>query len=250
MSRVVAALLLVVVVPGCLPFQQTTSHSSLGASSSSFSQRIERLVPLSLTSKGNDKDVSHLKKGSKGKDLLEDSIDSFLRGEYQGTFSDNALSPLSEYSPKKTVEKAVTSLRALDDPGPSHGAAVLLRFCAPLSRGERWGGGVRGGDVWKELLRGSLTPTMLARRLQVSVFSGLLDFVKLDVMDGALSTGQRDLVGLPSFAFVNVALYFEDGKEPQLMEFKLVRSSGVWLIDSVKRSEHKLFSEKDSNKSK
>mmetsp|Transcript_1499 Transcript_1499/g.2995 ORF Transcript_1499/g.2995 Transcript_1499/m.2995 type:complete len:244 (+) Transcript_1499:20-751(+) len=241
MSRVVATFLLVV-VPGCLCFQQT-SHLALGASSLKLSQKADRLIPLPLTSKGNDEDIEQLRKGSKSDDLLEDSIDSFLRGEYDGTFAEDSLSPLPEYSPKKTVENAVTSLRALDDPEPSHGAAVLLRFCAPLSRGEQWGGGVRGGDAWKGLLRGSLTPTMLARRLQVSQFSGLLDFAKLDVMDGALSTGQRDLVGLPSFAFVNVALYFEGDKKPQLMEFKLVRNSGLWLIDSVKRSEYKLFSE-------
>ncbi|CAJ1934480.1 unnamed protein product [Cylindrotheca closterium] len=248
MSRVVATLLFVI-VPGCLSFQQT-SHLSLGTSNAFIllkKANVNRLIlPLAVTSEGNDGDIEQMRLGSKSNDLLEDSIDSFLRGEYD--FKDDALSPLPEYSPKTTVENAVTSLRALDDPEPCpHGAAVLLRFCAPLSRGERWGGG-RGGDTWKELLRGSLTPTMLAKRLQVSQFSGLLDFCKLDVMDGALSTGQHDLVGLPSFAFVNVALYFEGGKEPQLMEFKLVRNFGVWLIDSVKRSEHKLFSEEDSNK--
>eukprot|EP00980_Cylindrotheca_fusiformis_P017484 scaffold5490_cov125-Cylindrotheca_fusiformis.AAC.1 len=180
--------------------------------------------------------------------LLEYSIDSFLRGEYEGAFADDAASPLPRSTPKTTVEEAVTSLRALDDPEPSHGAAVLLRFCAPLSRGERWEG-VKD-DPWKEMMRGSLTPTMLASRLRASEFSGLLDFTKLDVTDGATSTGKQDLAGLPCFAFVNVALYFEDDAEPQLMEFKLVRNAGVWLIDSVKISDEELFSEKEAKPSR
>ena len=236
MSRLVATLLLLASSPGDSFLSQQTSHLSLSRSL----LQDGRSPSLSLTPKGNDQ----LKTGE---DLLEDDIDSFLRGEYDGTFAEDAPLPLPEYSPKETVENAINSLRALNDPEPSHGAAVLLRFCAPLSRGERWGGG-RGDDAWKQLLRGSLTPTMLAKRLQMSEFAGLLRFSKLDVMDGALSTGQRDLVGLPSFAFVNVALYFDNG-EPQLMEFKLVRSpSDVWLIDSVKRSKHKLFSEEDGIK--
>lgn len=170
--------------------------------------------------------------------LLDYSIDSFLRGDFDSTFSDDAPSPIPAYNPKQTIEHALASLRSLDDPEPSHGAAVLLRFCAPLSRGERWGGAKE--DSWKEVLRASLTPTMLAKRIRASSeFSGLLDFSKLDVTDGAISSRKEDLV--PTTAFVNAALYFEDAVEPTLMEFKLTRCNGVWLIDSVKRSENELF---------
>jgi hypothetical protein len=87
---------------------------------------------------------------------------------------------------------------------------------------------------------------MLARRIRASQFSGLLDFSKLDVTDGATSTGKQALAGLSYFAFVNAALYFDDDAEPQLMEFKLVRNAGVWLIDSVKISEKQLFSEESA----
>jgi hypothetical protein len=203
----------------------------LWAENGGNSERDRMLESLGLDPRNNDA-------------LLEYSIDSFLRGDYDGAFADDAASPLPKSTPKTTVEEAVTSLRALDDPEPSHGAAVLLRFCVPLSRGERWGG-IRD-DPWKELIRGSLTPTMLARRIRASQFSGLLDFSKLDVTDGATSTGKQDLVGLTFFAFVNAALYFDDDAEPQLMEFKLVRNAGVWLIDSVKISENQLFSEESA----
>lgn len=171
--------------------------------------------------------------------FLDYSIDSFLRGDYDGTFSDDAASPLPQLSPRETVENAMNSLRHLDDPEPSHGAAVLLRFCAPLSRGERWGS-IRD-DNWKEILRGSVTPTMLARRIRASPdFSCMLDFTKLDVTDGT-RTG-KDLDGLPSIAFVNAALYFEDDVEPSLLTFQLKLFAGVWLIHTIKKSEKELFS--------
>jgi len=177
--------------------------------------------------------------------LLEYSIDSFLRGDYDRSFADDAAAPLPGLTPGATIDAALRSLRQLDDPEPSHGAAVLLRFCAPLSRGERWGGSPSSGrDQWKELLRGALTPTMLARRIRASEeFSGLLDWTKLDVTEG--TTGKKDIVGVPSVAYVNVALYFEDGMEPTIFQFKLSRVGGVFLIDSAKRSNKNLFMEKD-----
>ena len=171
--------------------------------------------------------------------LLDYSIDSFLRGDYEGSFSDDAASPLPQLSPRETVENALNSLRALDDPEPSHGAAVMLRFCAPLSRGERWGS-IRD-DNWKEILRGSVTPTMLARRIRASEFSPMLDFAKLDVTDGTRQTGRKDLDGLPSIAFVNAALYFEDEVEPSLLTFQLKIFAGVWLIDTIRKSDKNLF---------
>jgi hypothetical protein len=175
--------------------------------------------------------------------LLEYSIDSFLRGDYDQPFAEDAAAPLPRMTPGSTVDAALRALRDLDEPEPSHGAAVLVRFCAPLSRGERWGGSPTSGmDQWKEVTRGALTPTMLAKRIRASdEFSGLLDWSKLDVTEGA--TGERYLVNV---AFVNAALYFEDGTEPSLIQFKLRRLSGVWLIDSAKKTEmEKLFTEQD-----
>ena len=199
--------------------------------------------------------------------LLEYSMDSFLRGDYDKPFAENAAAPLPGLSPRETVEMALSSLRQLDDPHPSHGAAVLLRFCAPLSRADRWGGagsssssssssspfssltagadgqgrtGIKnsknaafstgGGDgsdsgySWKEVLRGALTPTMLARRIRASPeFSGLLDWTTIDVTDGAHwyndGTEEDDdddvtMFGVPSsIAYVNVALYFNDNSD-------------------------------------
>merc|ERR1719158_1006098 len=104
---------------------------------------------------------------------MEYSIDSFLRGDYDRNFADTAAAPLPNLSPSDTVDAALRSLRDLDEPEPSHGAAVFLRFCVQLGRGERWGvendnnnnnnnnGKVNTNAAWKELLRGALTPTML-----------------------------------------------------------------------------------------
>lgn len=178
--------------------------------------------------------------------LLQYSIDSFLRGDYDRPFADDAVAPLPNLSPGETVDAALRSLRNLDDPEPSHGAAVLLRFCVPLSRGERWGGSPTSGkDVWKELLRGALTPTMLANRLRASdgAFSGLLDWHRLDVTEGTV-TAQKDLIGLQTTAYVNAALYYDDDNnvEPDLIEFKLKRFvGGVWLIDTARQVHKKLF---------
>jgi hypothetical protein len=184
-------------------------------------------------------------------ELLEYSIDSFLRGDYDRPFADDAVAPLPNLSPGDTVEAALRSLRNVDDPEPAHGAAVLLRFCVPLSRAERWGGSSTSGkDLWKELLRGALTPTMLANRLRASdnAFSGLLDWHRLDVTDGTV-TGTKDLIGLQTTAYVNAALYYDedDNKinnnvEPDLIEFKLKRFvGGVWLIDSARKVQKKLL---------
>jgi hypothetical protein len=226
--------------------------------------------------------------------ILEYSIDSFLRGEYDRPFAEDAAAPLPGLTPQETVETALESLCRLDDPEPSHGAAVLLRFCAPLSRADRWGassflphpsknkkrrsqGGGGGAPPrksddwpvesasssssrdddndsdssqlpinsysWKEVLRGALTPTMLARRIRASQdFSGLLDWTKLDLTEGAYSEDPDRIIGVPSnVAFVNAALYFEKGDEPMFIQFTLRRMNGVWLIDSAQRSDQQLF---------
>ncbi|KAG7349251.1 hypothetical protein IV203_011848 [Nitzschia inconspicua] len=195
--------------------------------------------------------------------LLEYSIDSFLRGDYDRPFADDAVAPLPGLSPKATVEQAFQALRQLDDPEPSHGAACFLRFCIPLRRGERWSPSTSDqvGTAWKELLRGSLTPTMFARRLRASQdFSTLLDWNKMDVTEGAV-TGKEDFAFEDTVAFVNAALYFGgvDDKEnngssntnnstfsetpppPELLQIKLSRVGGVWLIESVQRIPKSLF---------
>jgi hypothetical protein len=181
-------------------------------------------------------------------DFLEYSIDSFLRGDYDRPLADDAAAPLPGLTPGATVEAALRSLRQLDDPEPSHGAAVLLRFCAPLSRGERWGGAPSSGqDQWKQVLRGALTPTMLARRIRATQeFSGLLDWTKLDVTEGAYGL-KKNLVGVPTIAFVSAALYYEDGVEPTIIQFTLKRIGGVWLIDSARRSEKGLFVDEEQD---
>ena len=182
--------------------------------------------------------------------LLSYAIDSFLRGDYDGEFADDAPAPHPGLGPGAVVDSALRALRNLDDPAPSHGAAVLLRFCVPLTRGDRWGDTSSSTsssvDPWKEVMRGALTPSMLARRLRASEFAGLLDWTSLDVTEGAFGL-ERDLVGVPSIAFVNAAMYFGDGIEPSLIQFTLRRRGGVWLIDTARKSPRELFLGRNSS---
>jgi hypothetical protein len=181
---------------------------------------------------------------------LNMAIDSFLRGEYDLPFAKDALAHHPGLTPGATIESALRSLRKTDDPELSHGAAVFLRFCAPLSRGERWGGGT-SMDPWKQVLRGSITPTMFVRRLRASDYSVLLDWTKLDVTDGY--SLKKDLTGLHTIAFVNAALFFGETDASGnygstkgsvvIVQFRLRRVSGVWLIESASRSKRELFLE-------
>jgi hypothetical protein len=67
----------------------------------------------------------------------------------------------------------------------------------------------------------------------------------MDVTEGAF-TSDRDLVGLPSIAYVNAALFFEEDSEPILFQFKLQRvGGGSWMIDTIRRSQKELFVETD-----
>lgn len=173
-------------------------------------------------------------------ELLGYAIDSFLRGDYDRQFAEDAPAPLPSTSPSTAVEHALRSLRNMDEPESAHGAAVLMRFCAPLNRGEKWGDSTRKHtDTWKEMLRGALMPSMLANRLRASEFSPLLDWEKLDLTEG-FST-ELVAVGAPTVAFVNAALYFGEGTEPSLFTVKLKRVGGAWLIDSVRRSPKEWF---------
>jgi hypothetical protein len=188
--------------------------------------------------------IASLEEDQDEDEILGYAIDSFLRGDYNQQFADDAPSPRPGLSPGATVEAGLRSLRDLNSPHPSHGAAVLLRFCLPLTRSERWGDASRlFRDPWKEILRGSLTPSMLARRLRASPeFSGLLDWVKLDVTEGAAYATTAEPGSFPSRAFVNAALFFGDGMEPSLIQLTLRRvGGGVWLIDTARRSQRELF---------
>jgi len=224
----------------------------------------------------------------------EFSIDSFLRGDYDRPFDNKqAPAPHPGLTPGDTVNIALRALRALNVPEVDHGAAVFRTFCAELSRNDRWGGGVantrglKGGgcegsssssssirrgngsdssigeegtpknsgiSLWKEILRGALTPTMFARRIRASdEFSILLDWERLDVTDGMAvnpayyagrewDEGQRQLLGIGStVAFVNAAMFFGEGIEPSIVQFTLVRMSGVWLIDTAVVSKKEWF---------
>ena len=184
--------------------------------------------------------------------MLEFSIDSFLRGDYDPGFADGAPAPNPLLTPQHVISSVLHSLRQLDYPEPSHGAAVLLRFCVPLSRGERWGDSSSSNknqassNCWKEVMRGAITPTMLARRLRASELACLLDWTNIDVTEGAYSVQRDDglEIGVPSstaLAFVNAALYFEEGVEPTLVQFTLRKINNVWLIDSAHISQKKLF---------
>ncbi|CAB9517897.1 expressed unknown protein [Seminavis robusta] len=187
--------------------------------------------------------------------LLDFSIDSFLRGEYDGEFADDAPAPHPGLKPQATVEAALQSLRKLDEPEKFHGAAILQRFLVPLTRFERWGDSSSslssrdassGPSGWKEVLRGAITPAMLGRRLRASPFSCLLDWERLDVTEGAYSMQRDDgiEIGVPStVAFVNAALYFGEGLEPILVQFQLRKIHGVWLIDTASINQKGLFVE-------
>lgn len=205
-------------------------------------------VPLFLSTEDDDfDDFPHF--GNEDR-TLDFAIDSFLRGDYDRPFADNAPAPHPGLTPQTTVEAALESLRKLDDPEPSHGAAVLQRFLVPLSRGERWGDSDEKENTdeptysWKEVLRGALTPTMLARRIRGTQFSCLLDWERLDVTEGAFSIKRDDgiEIGLPSsIAYVNAALYFEEGVAPVLVQFSLKNLHGVWLINDARLSQQDLF---------
>ena len=172
----------------------------------------------------------------------EYSIDSFLSGEYDRPFSEDAAAPHPELSPGETIEYALHALRDLDVPEVSHGAAVFSRFLAPMGRLERWGGSVSGKmSPWKEILRGSLTPTMLARRIRASEeFSVLLDWDTADVTEGLAVPEPNQVVG-STVAFVNAALFFRKGVEPSMVQFTLWKVSGVWLIHEAAISKKEWF---------
>ncbi len=185
--------------------------------------------------------------------LLEYSIDSFLRGEYERTFSEDAAAPLPGLSPSDTVDAVLRSLRDLDEPEPSHGAAVFLRFCAELGKGDRWGTSRSASPMWTELLRGALTPTMLARRIRASEeYSSLLDWKRLEVASVEGSKTETAVFRNVNVACVKASLFFDErSSSPDVYRFNLAKMlGGVWLIESVQKEKSSLAATKQSGQSK
>ena len=174
-------------------------------------------------------------------DAYEASIDSFLGGEFSQPFADDAPAPHPGLTPSETLECALRSLRRMDEPYDSHGAAVFMRFCMPLTNSERWGLSSEL-DPWKTILRGALSPNMLARQLRASsAFAALLDWTRIDVSEGFAIPSERLELGVgTTLAFVNAALYFEEG-EPSIIQFRLRKIGGAWLIDDAVVSKRDWF---------
>ena len=195
-------------------------------------------------------DDARLDPDDREQEQLELAIDSFLNGD-SDRISATAPIPHPDLSPSEVVDQSLRALRLLDTPFPSHGAAVFQSFLVPLTRGQRWGdSSVRSTsttDPWKEIQRGALTASMMARGLRASPFSGLLDWKRLDVSDGAMDPN-RDVVGNPSVAFVTAALHFGRGVAPILIQFTLQRVGGLWLIDSAKQCPMNLFTNDNEDK--
>lgn len=164
--------------------------------------------------------------------FLSEPIDSFLAGGYAHPYAPDAPAPHPLLSAGKTADASLRALRQLNEPYPCHGAAVFLRFCIPLTRAERLG----CNDPWKEILRSSLTPAMLARNIRASPqFSCLLDWTSLDVTEGASNPvpSRYSITGTQNdVAYVNAGLFFEFGS-PKIVHLALKKVGTTWFIDSI-----------------
>lgn len=200
------------------------------------------------------------------RERLEAQMDAFLSGEDENDLWWEAetavVKPNIVLSPSETVEISLRELRKYEEnDGDPHGmlsdtderrrknqyvaSTTFARFLAPLSRSERWGMSHKK-DPWKEVLRSTefLTPLLLVRRLRSSPFSVLLDWESLSVTDGlSLSTGTTTSSSPgTNVAFVNAALFFGEGIEPCLVQFRLKKhTNGFWLIDHATISKKDLF---------
>jgi hypothetical protein len=247
--------------PKRLPFQSSSALLLGGAST--FAASSMRFIALSTTRKPDNSESTASNEGSANNGgvprqpqqrtkeeedaLLGYAIDSFLRGDYNLQLPQDKVTPVPpDANPGMIVSTALSSLRGKDLPSQAHGAAIFLRYCMPLRRSERWGDASSiGKDPWKEVLRGASTANSLVQRVRASDFAALLDWSRMDVTEGAF-TSDRDLVGLPSVAYVNAALFFEENSEPVLFQFKLQRiGGGTWMIDTIRRSQKELFLETD-----
>jgi len=168
-----------------------------------------------------------------GGSSIDDEIDAFLRKEGKlFAIPDDAPVPNSNILPSETIQKACEALRR----NRSSGAAIFLGFCLPLTNNEKMSG---TNDAFKELIRASITPKIFSKRIRASPFSVLLDWKTMSVTEGYFQ--------LDSVAFVNAALFFEDGAEPVIVQFRLRRSNGLWLIDRASRSKKELFLNNESD---
>jgi hypothetical protein len=183
-------------------------------------------------------------------DIEEYNIDSFLRGDYDRPFTEDAPAPHPGIvKPSEMLEAALKALRALDEPELNHGAAVFLRFCVPLSRNERWGGGrslststtlSSSLSEWKEILRGALTPNMFARRIESSpVFSILLHWQRMSVVPVPTASTQRKNTTKFEFgtssALVHVQFFIHEdddihAQKAIMIQFDIQKYNGVWMI--------------------
>ena len=179
---------------------------------------------------------------------LDMKINEFLSGDGLVTLPDNSPSP-KNMGPGEIVETALNSLRNMSTPDDAVGSAIFLRFCAPLQRTEKWGTKFGGNtsEIWKEIIRGSITPSILYRRLLSSSFSILFDWKSLSVTESYSysSFGRQVNMASTTVAFVNVALFFEEGVEPKLIVFTLKKIAGVWLIENAVFNKHGLFRQED-----
>ena len=166
---------------------------------------------------------------------LDININEFLSGGL--TSIPDAPSPLPTMGPGEVVELALNSLR--NKSPPETGSVTFLKCCAPLQRSEKWG--VGNTEIWKEIMRGAITPSMFRRRLLSSPFSILFDWKSLSVTESYSYSSFGRQVNMASTAFVNVALFFEEGVEPILIVFTLKKSGGVWLIENVVFNKPGLF---------
>lgn len=200
------------------------------------------------------------------RERLEAQMDAFLNGEDENDLWWEAeravIKPNIVLSPSETVEISLRELRKYEEKDDdTHGilsdtderrrknqyiaSTTFARFLAPLSRSERWGMSHKK-DPWKEVLRSTefLTPFLLVRRLRSSPFYVLLDWETLSVTDGlSLSTTTTTSSSpAPNVAFVNAALFFGEGVEPCLVQFRLKKHThGFWLIDHATISKKDLF---------
>lgn len=167
----------------------------------------------------------------------DDKIDAFLKKKGNlFAIPDDAPAPGSNIllSPSETIQIACEALRRDKVSGPR----IFLGFCLPLTSNEKMSG---TSDAFKELIRASITPKIFSTRIRASPFSVLLDWNTMSVTEGYSQLGY--------VAFVNAALFFEGGAEPVIVQFRLRRSNGLWLIDRASRSKRELFfnGENDEN---
>ena len=166
-------------------------------------------------------------------DDINAKIDAFLKKEGElfdiPCDSNDTKIPLPpiDSSPSDTLELALNTLRK-----HKFGTHIFLtKFCSPLTTSERMNG---VSNSFKALIRASITPQLFADKLRSSPFSVLLDWDSMFFTEGYSQ--------IASMAFVNVALFFNDGS-PVIVQFTMKRESNnsCWLVDSAIISKQELF---------